>query len=224
MELKEISLAQLLNSTSGTEYFVTFAKLIGHSADSVFFEGITDDDFYLLEELENQLGYEVPSNYMDFLGHLNGGHFLNIDFFSLAKKEYLNSLYNRNFINTIRSQLDIEDNVLIIGKSENYIMYVDCLDPDGVYTLMDIRNKEKIEFESFNSLIGFIFYMIVINNNKKMQEEKERIEEMKETLHNEIVTKNKEWKKEKEKKSAKLRAKSAARGLREKERKARMKR
>lgn len=219
MELKEISLAQLLNSTSGTNYFVTFAKLIGHSENAIFYEGISDDEMYLLEELEMKLGYELPSNYLEFLNHLNGGKFWGMDFFSLAEKEYPNSLYNRNFINSIREKLDIEDSALVIGKYDNYIMYVDCIADDGSYTLMDIRNNEKIEFESFNALVGFIFYILVINSNKKLEEEKAQIEEMKEKLHNEIVTKNKEWKKEREKNTAKLRAKAAAKGLKEKQKK-----
>lgn len=223
MKLKEISLAQLLNSTSGTDYFVTFAKLIGHSENSVFYEGITDEWLYLLDELETKLGFELPANYIEFLNYLNGGRFMNIDFFSLAEKEYSNSLYNRNFINTIRDQIDIEDNSLIIGKYENYIMYVDCLGGDGSYTLMDIRNNEKIEFESLNSLVGFIFYVLVINTNKKLEEEKEQIQEMKEKLHNEIVSKSKEWKKEKEKNSAKIRAKAAARALKDQQKKKKVK-
>jgi hypothetical protein len=217
--LKEISLAQLLNSTSGTNYFVTFAKLIGHSENSVFYEGITDDDYYLLEELEEKHGYELPSNYIEFLNYLNGGRFLGMDFFSLVEKNYPNSLYNRNFINTVRDQLDIDDSALLIGKYENYVMYVDCLGADGSYTLMDIRNNEKIEFESFNSLVGFIFYILVVNTNKKLEEEKEQIKEMKDKLHSEFVAKNKEWKKEKERNSAKIRAKAAANGLKKKQRK-----
>lgn len=216
MGLKEISLAQLLNNTSGTEYFVIFAKLIGHSEGAVLYEGIVDDDLYLIEEAEKKLGYEFPGNYIEFLNYLNGGRFLNMDFFSLADKVYPNSLYNRNFINSIRNQLDIKDYELIIGKYENYVMYVDCLNNDGSYTLMDIRNNEKIEFESLCSLVGFIFYMYVINSNKKLEEEKAQIQEMKEKLHNEIVAKNKEWKKEKEKNAAKIRAKAAARGLKQK--------
>ena len=219
MGLKEISLAQLLNNTSGTNYFVTFAKLIGHSENSVFYEGITDDDYYLLEELEEKHGYELPSNYIEFLNYLNGGRFLGMDFFSLVEKNYPNSLYNRNFINTVRDQLDIDDSALLIGKYENYVMYVDCLGADGSYTLMDIRNNEKIEFESFNSLVGFIFYILVVNTNKKLEEEKEQIKEMKDKLHSEFVAKNKEWKKEKERNSAKIRAKAAANGLKKKQRK-----
>ena len=174
MELNEISLAQLLNNTSGTDYFVTFAKLIGHSENSVFYDGISDDEYYLLEELEERLGYELPSHYLDFLSYLNGGRFLNIDLFSLTVKDYPNSLYARNFASNIREELNLEDSVLIIGKYENYVMYVDCLEADGSYTLMDIRNNEKIEFESFNALVGFIFYILIIKTNKKLEEEKEQ--------------------------------------------------
>ena len=217
--LREISLAQLLEVTSGTDYFITFAKLIGHSSDSIFYEGITDDDLYLVDEIERELMYELPSNYLEFLNYMNGGRFMGMDFFSLANKAYPNSLFNVNFINNVRDKLDLDESALIIGKYENYVIYVDCLNADGSYTLMDIRNKEKIEFECFNSLVGFIFYLLVVNSNKKMEEEKAQIQEMKEKLHNDIVSKNKEWKKEREKQCAKLRAKAAAKGLKEKQRK-----
>ena len=219
MKLKEMTLAQLLNATSGTGYFVTFAKLIGKEEDSLFYEGITDDDLYLLEELENELGYEVPSHYLELLGYVNGGHFFNMDMFSLTEKEYPNSLYGRNFYSSFRDEIGLEPNELIIGKYENYIMYVDCEYVDGTYTLMDVRNKEKIEFESFNALIGFIYYILVINQNKKLEEEKKQIKKMKEDLHNDIVSKEKARKKEIEKNKAKLRAKAAKRALKEKSRK-----
>ena len=168
---------------------------------------------------ENELGYELPSRYQEFLSYLNGGKFMNIDFFSLVEKEYPNSLYYRNFLTPIKRELRMADHEFIIGKYENYVMYVDCLEADGSYTLMDIRNNEKIEFESLNSLVGFIFYILVINTNKKMEKEKEQIQEMKEKLHKQITAKNKEWKKEKEKNSAKIRAKAAAKGLKEKQKK-----
>ena len=212
MELEEISLAELLNSTSGTEYFATFAKLIGKSKDAIFFDGIDDDSDYLLEELENELGYELPSHYLDFLGYLNGGKFLNMDLFSLADKEYPNSLYGRNFLSNIRKEIDIEDSSLIIGKYNSYIMCVGCGEDDS-YALMDIRNNEIIKFETFNALVGFIFYVLVVNEGKKVQEEKKYILDMKEKIHKEIKDKESLRKKEKEKKKNKLMAKSAVRAL-----------
>lgn len=215
MELKEISLAQLLNSTSGTDYFAIFAKLIGHSQGAIFYDGISDEDYYLLEELENEMGYELPSNYLEFLRYLNGGHFLNVDLFSLAEKEYPNSLYARNFYSDIHKELDLDSNVLIIGKFENYILYVDCEDFDGTYVLMDIRNKEKVEFESISALVGFIFYVLVLKGNKKIEEEKARIKEMKDKLHEDFVKRNKEIKKEKQKNLEKIMQKTSRKALKE---------
>lgn len=218
MSLKEISLAQLLQSTSGTSYFSTFAKLIGKK-DILLYEGITDDDCELLEELEEELGHELPTHYLELLGVVNGGHFFNMDMFSLADKEYPNSLYSRNFHSNIREELGLEGNDLIIGKYENYVMYVDCEYFDGCYTLMDIRNKDKIEFESFSSLIGFIYYMLIVNGNKKIEEEKKQIKKMKEDLHKDIVLREKMQKKEKQKNREKLMARTAKAGLKKKTRK-----
>jgi len=223
MELREISLAQLLTNTSGSEYFSIFAKLIGYSEDAIFFEGIKDDEYYLLEELEEELGVLLPSNYLEFLSYLNGGHFLNVDLFSLADKEYPNSLYNINCESKARRELNLENNILIVGKFDNYIMYIDCDESDGTFTLMDIRNKEKIEFESFGSLIGFIFYVLFIKGNKKLEEEKARIKEMKERLHEEFEIKKKMEKKEKIKKNAKILEKISKKALKERMKKIRSK-
>lgn len=219
MELKEISLAELLNDTSGTEYFSFFAKLIGRSEDSVFYEGISDQELGLLEELESALGEPLPSHYLEFLNYLNGGHFINIDLFSLADKNYSNSLIARNFYSSIREELNLEENILIIGKFEHYIIYVECGEGDSSYTLMDIRNNEKIEFQSLGALIGFIFYMLIIKENKKIEEEKKEIEKMKEKMHNDFKKKSVSIKKETEKNRAKLRAKVANKALKEKMRK-----
>jgi len=214
MELKEISLAQLLNNTSGTSYFTTFAKLIGHSNDAVFYEGITDDDYDLLEEIEKELGYELPANYVDFLSYLNGGYFVGVELFSVTNKDYPNSIYARNFLSKIRKEIEIPESDLIIGKVENYIMVVDCLN-DSTYSLMDLRNNEKIEFETFGSLIGFIFYIFLINNNKKIEEEKKEIQKMKDELHKSVTQRAKQLKKEKQSRKAKLGAKVANKGLKE---------
>ncbi len=214
MELKEISLAQLLNNTSGTDYFTTFAKLIGHSKDAVFYEGITDDDYDLLEEIEKELGYELPANYVEFLSYLNGGCFVGVELFSVTNKDYPNSIYARNFLSKIRKEIEIPESDLIIGKVENYILVVDCLD-DASYSLMDIRNNEKIEFETFGSLIGFIFYIFILNSNKKIEEEKKEIQKMKDDLHKSVTQRAKQLKKERQSKNAKLGAKVAKKGLKE---------
>lgn len=218
MNLSEISLTELLSRTSGTSYFSTFAKLIGRK-NVVLYDGITDDDYHLLEELEEELNHSLPSHYLNLLGIVNGGHFFDIDMFSVAEKEYPNSLYARNYLSNIRDELELEESQLIIGKYENYVLYVDCDDLDGSYVLMDVRNLEKIEFESFNALVGFIFYMLVINENKKIEEEKKQIEKMKNDLHKDFVLKNKQIKKEKEKNRAKVMAKAAGQAMKEKQRK-----
>lgn len=219
MNLNEMSLTELLSKTSGTSYFPTFAKLIGKK-DVLLYEGITDDQYDLLEELEKELGYSLPSHYLELLGYVNGGHFFDMDIFSVADKSYINSLYARNFLSNIRNELGLNESDLIIGKYENYVLYIDCEDLDGSYVLMDIRNQEKIEFESFNALLGFIFYMLVINENKKIEEEKKQIQKMKDDLHNDIVLKNKLIKKEKEKNRNKIMAKTARQGLKEKQKRA----
>lgn len=214
MGLTEISLAQLLNNTSGTDYFTTFAKLIGHSKDAIFYDGITDDEYELVEEIEKTLGYELPASYLEFLSYLNGGCFIGVELFSVTNKDYPNSIYARNFLSRIRKEIEIPESDLIIGKVENYILTVDCLEDDS-YSLMDIRNNEKIEFETLGSLVGFIFYIFLLNNNKKIEEEKKQIQKMKDDLHKSVTQRAKQLKKEKQSRKAKLGAKVAGKGLKE---------
>lgn len=219
MHLNEMSLTELLNRTSGTSYFPTFAKLIGKK-DILLYEGITDNEYDLLEEIEKELGYSLPSHYLELLGYINGGHFFDMDIFSVADKSYVNSLYARNFLSNIREELELNESSLIIGKYDSYVLYVDCEDLDGSYVLMDIRNQEKIEFESFNALIGFIFYMLIVNENKKIEEEKKKIKKMKDDLHKDFLIKEKLILKEQEKNRAKIMAKAARQGLKERQKKA----
>ena len=76
--------------------------------------------------------------------------------------------------------------------------------------------------DSFSAPPSFVKEYIV-NSREQLEKEKAQIQEMKEKLHEEIVKQKQEWKKEKERNSAKIRAKAAANGLREKQRKSKRK-
>ena len=69
--------------------------------DSVFYEGIGDEELGLLDSLETNLEYQLPSNYLEFLSYLNGGKFLGVTLFSLTDKDYPDSLMARNFLSKI---------------------------------------------------------------------------------------------------------------------------
>ena len=73
MALKEMSLAEVLEKTSGTQYFSVFVQLVGKTNDLLLYRGITKDDAHYIEELEDQLGWPIGDNYLEFLQITNGG-------------------------------------------------------------------------------------------------------------------------------------------------------
>ena len=83
MALKEISLAQVLEKTSGTSYFAAFVQLVGKTEDLTLYEGITIEYKPLIEEIENRLNTRISENYLDFLKITNGGRVAGMNLFSL---------------------------------------------------------------------------------------------------------------------------------------------
>lgn len=196
MALKEISLAEVLEKTSGTSYFSAFVQLVGKTSDLVLYEGISEKDRLLVEELEKQLGVEISSNYLEFLQITNGGKIAGMNLFSLDEKENVNSLYYRNFQTEARKKIKLPNHVLIIGEYDaGLICFEGDEDGEGSFTLMDIYNKEKLEFAFFEDLITFRFYFRLLEGGKKKIEEKEKMKLAAKKLHETIVKENKERKK-----------------------------
>jgi hypothetical protein len=217
MALKEISLAEVLEKTSGTSYFSAFVQLVGKTSDLVLYQGITHENDNLVEELEAQLGVNISDNYLEFLAITNGGHIAGMNLFSLDDKENVDSLYYRNFKSDIRKRLKMPSNVLIIGEYDGGIICFEGEDDgDGSFTLMDIYNKEKLEFAFFEDLITFRFYFRLLEGGKKKIEEKEKMKLAAKNLHDTIVKENKERKKFSEKARKSIAKKAAKEGLKKK--------
>lgn len=201
MALKEMSLAEVLEKTSGTQYFPVFVQLVGKTNDLILYRGITKEDAHYVDELEDQLGYSIGSNYLEFLQMTNGGIMAGMKYYSLDNKENIDSLYYRNFKTDTRKKLKLLPNSLIIGEYEHGIITFETDDEDeeGSFTLMDIYNKEKLEFAFLEDLITFRFYYRLLEAGKKKLEEKEKLKEARKKLHDQIVKENKARKKASEK-------------------------
>ena len=201
MALKEMSLAEVLEKTSGTQYFPVFVQLVGKTNDLILYRGITKEDAHYVDELEDQLGYSIGSNYLEFLQMTNGGIMAGMKYYSLDNKENIDSLYYRNFKTDTRKKLKLLPYSLIIGEYELGIITFETDDEDeeGSFTLMDIYNKEKLEFAFLEDLITFRFYYRLLEAGKKKLEEKEKLKEARKKLHDQIVKENKARKKASEK-------------------------
>ena len=107
MALKEMSLAEVLERTSGTQYFPVFVQLVGKTNDLLLYRGITKEDAHYIDELEDQLGWNIGTNYIEFLQVTNGGIMAGMKFYSLDNKENVDSLYYRNFRTDTRKKLKL---------------------------------------------------------------------------------------------------------------------
>ncbi len=200
MALKEISLAEVLEKTSGSSYFSCFVQLVGKTEGLTLYKGITKEDEGLINELEQELGNSISTNYLEFLTITNGGQIAGMNLFSLDDKENVNSLYYRNFKTDARKKLKLAPNTLIIGEyNGGIICFESNEDEEGSFTLMDIYNKEKLEFAFFEDLIMFRFYFRMLEGGKKKIEEKEKMKKAAKKLHEQIVKENKERKQRSEK-------------------------
>lgn len=217
MALKEISLAEVLEKTSGTSYFSAFVQLVGKTTDLVLYEGINEKDKPLVEKIEQELHMEISPNYLEFLQITNGGNIAGMNLFSLDDESNINSLYYRNFKTEARKKIKLPNHVLIIGEYDSGILcFEGDEDGDGSFTLMDIYNKEKLEFAFFEDLITFRFYFRLLEGGKKKIEEKEKMKLAAKKLHDTIVKENKERKKLSEKARVGNAKRAAKAGLKKK--------
>lgn len=214
MALKEISLAQVLEKTSGTAYFSAFVQLVGKTSELVLYEGITEEKKYLIEELESQLDTIISSNYLEFLKITNGGRVAGMNLFSLDEDTNVDSLYYRNFKTDIRKKIKLPSDVLIIGEYDGGIICFEGEEDDeGSFILMDVYNKEKLEFAFFEDLITFRFYFRLLEGGKKKIEEEKQRKLAAKKLHESIAKKNKERKQATEKAIKSIGRKASLAGL-----------
>lgn len=217
MALKEISLAEVLDKTSGTSYFTAFVQLVGKTTDLVLYEGITSKYKPLVEELEEKLNTEISEEYLEFLQITNGGRISGMNLFSLDVEDNLDSLYYRNFKTDMRKKLKLASNVLIIGEYSGGVICFE-IDDEGTssFALMDIYNREKLEFAFFEDLITFRFYLRLLEGGKKKIEEKKKLKLAAQKLHDQIVKENKERKKISEKARMGVAKRASKAGLKKK--------
>jgi len=132
---------------------------------------------------------------LEFLTITNGGNIAGMNLFSIDEKTNVNSLYYRNFLTDVRKKLKLPENVLVVGEyDDGIICFEGEEDGDGTFVLMDIYNKEKLEFAFFEDLITFRFYFRLLEGGKKKVEEEKKMKQAAKKLHEQIVKENKERK------------------------------
>lgn len=179
MKLEEISLAQVLEKTSGTSYFGAFVQLVGKTEELVLYKGIGKEEKKYLDILEEHLGFSISDSYLKFLSITNGGRICGMNLFSLWEEDYIDSLFYRNFVSNLKNKVKLGKDCLIVGEYEDGVIVYKVDDDVSSFMLVDIYNKKKLEFAFFEDLITFRFYYKLLQEGKKKSEKKKKEEEEK---------------------------------------------
>ena len=161
MALKKISLSGLVDllDSTGSEFADFFRPMLGYEAVLKLYDGIDDSVEPLLVEIEDELGFEFPSDLINFYMCTNGGVFGDLQLFPLTTdKSAENNIHRLNVIETsLKESLEISKDTLLIGKYLNNEDYVVCvLKDDGVYSYQLWNSKKNAVMMEFEYLIQLV--------------------------------------------------------------------
>ena len=162
MALKRIELSDLVDFLDDTqsEYADFFRPMLGYEAALKLYDGIEDDVEPLLTELEDELGFEFPSDLIEFYLCTNGGEFADLELFPLTKDSSIeNSIHRLNVINTdLKESIGLDRTTLLIGKYVTDDNYLTCVLKEGKVYSYQLWNATKqqviMEFEYLIQLIA----------------------------------------------------------------------
>lgn len=162
MALKEISLSSLVDMLDETqsEYADFFRPMLGYEAVLKLYDGIGDDVEPLLVEIEDETGFEFPSDLVAFYMCSNGGMFGDMELFPITNdKSVENNLHTLNVLNkSLKEEIGLDNKTILIGKYLFGDNYVTCtLKDDGEYSyqLWDSAKKAiAMEFEFLAQLVA----------------------------------------------------------------------
>lgn len=162
MALKKISLSKLVDALDDTqsEFADFFRPMLGYEAVLTLYDGIDDNYVPLITEIEDELGFEFPSDLINFYMCTNGGTFGDLKLFPLTTDKSVEfSMHKLNVLDSsLKESLNLERNVLLVGKYNSDNNYVLCkLNKDGVYTYQlwdSVKQKVLMEFEYLIQLVA----------------------------------------------------------------------
>ena len=162
MALKKISLSGLVDALDETEseFADFFRPMLGYEAVLTLYDGIDDVSVPLITEIEDELGFEFPSDLINFYMCTNGGKFGDLQLFPLTtdkSAEY--SMHRYNVLDSsLKESLNLDKNVLLVGKYSTGNNCVICrLNKDKVYTYQlwdSAKRKVLMEFDYLIQLVA----------------------------------------------------------------------
>ena len=162
MALKKISLSGLVDVLDETqsEFADFFRPMLGYEAVLELYDGIDDSVEQLLIEIEDESGFEFPSDLVDFYICTNGGSFADLRLFPLTTDKSVDfNIHTLNVIDTsLKESIGLDKKSLLVGRYVSDNNYVICtLKDDGTYTYQlwdSIKQKVVMEFEYLIQLVA----------------------------------------------------------------------
>ena len=161
MKLEEIELEILVDALDevGSDYANFFRPMLGYEAVLKLYAGIDDSAETYITEIEDETGFEVPSDLINFYICTNGGSFGEFQLFPLiGEKNTENTIHKLNVINkSLKESIGLKNSTLLLGKYNPTETYIICDIENGVYTykLWDATKKEvTMTFEYIVQLVA----------------------------------------------------------------------
>ena len=173
MALKEISLSSLVDVLDEVEsdYADFFRPMLGYESILNLYDGIDDNVEPQLIEIEDETGYEIPSDLLSFYMCTNGGKFGELELFPITNDSSVeNNLLKLNVIDqSLKESIGLTKKDLLVGKylvGNNYVVCV--LKDDGVYSyeIWDPKKKKIVmEFEYLIQLVALEVSYVTDNDD-----------------------------------------------------------
>lgn len=162
MALKEITLSSLVDllDENKSEYADFFRPMLGYEAILRLHDAISDDIEPLLVEIEDETGYEFPSDLIEFYMCTNGGEFGDLELFPITNdKSIENNIHRLNVLDkSLKKSMGLSDDILLVGKYMEGNNYVICqLNEDGVYEYQlwdSVKQTTAMTFEYLIQLVA----------------------------------------------------------------------
>ena len=161
--MEKIELQEIIEACeeAESEYLKLYRPLLGYEDQMEFYRGIDDSLEPSLNEIEGNLGFEIPADFLQVYLISNGGKYFGITLYSLTNNtddEY--GLYYNNFNSSLRGQYNIPEDMLIIGETEEDQLILLGIDDEDYYYYCTWDKETKEKDMDYDYLLEVLMYEI----------------------------------------------------------------
>ena len=161
--MEKIELQEVIEACeeSESEYIKLYRPLLGYEDQISLNIGIDDSMEKTLEEIEEKVGIECPSDLLQIYLISNGGKYFDVNLYYLTNdKEDPNGLYAKNFDDELRKEYDIPADAFIVGETADGLYILAGIDSDGYYFYCTWDKETKAIDAEMSFLLELLIYEI----------------------------------------------------------------